>query len=114
MRGGACSMQATVDASGRLELHASWSSPLKLESAMWFGAVRMGKSYNSYHLMPIYTHPDLAQSVPPALRKWMQGKSCFNFRSLDAALLDDLRSLTEKSARAYAQHFDARAIALVS
>ncbi len=48
---------------------------------MDFGSVRLGKAYVSFHLMPIYMNPALIQSIPPALKKRMQGKSCFNFKS---------------------------------
>jgi hypothetical protein len=26
---------------------------------VWFGAVKIGKRYVSYHLIPVYAHPDL-------------------------------------------------------
>ena len=45
-----------------------------------FGSVRAGKSYVSLHLMPLYMCPALNESISPALRKRMQGKTCFNFR----------------------------------
>ncbi|MGA3240862.1 MAG: hypothetical protein ABSG03_31715 [Bryobacteraceae bacterium] len=46
-----------------------------------FGSVRMGKAYVSFHLMPIYMCPALIKSIPPALKKRMQGKTCFNFKT---------------------------------
>ena len=60
----------------------------------WLGGVRWGKSYVSYHLMPVYMFPDLLAGISPALRKRMQGKSCFNFRDADPALLKELEALT--------------------
>ncbi len=59
-----------------------------------FGSVRNGKAYVSYHLMPLYCLPELARHVTPALKKRMQGKSCFNFTTPDAALLAHLDKLT--------------------
>ena len=109
MLNAAGSMQATVDEAGRLEMHASWAHPTKPGTQMWFGAVRMGKAYVSYHLMPVYTHPKLAEAVDPALRRRMQGKSCFNFTSLDPALMTALKALTRECARAYAKPFQTRA-----
>ena len=53
---------------------------------VFFGAVRTGKRYVSYHLMPIYVFPDLARTLSPALKQRMQGKACFNFRTVDRAL----------------------------
>jgi hypothetical protein len=62
---------------------------------VWFGAVRIGKRYVSYHLMPVYACPDLLDKVSPALKRRMQGKSCFNFTSLDESLFQELDILTE-------------------
>jgi hypothetical protein len=62
--------------------------------ATWFGAVRLGKRYVSYYLMPVYVDPSLLKDVSPELRKRMQGKSCFNFTREDDALLDELTALT--------------------
>jgi hypothetical protein len=44
--------------------------------------------------MPIYMNLILQQAVPPALKKRMQGKACFNFNSIDPELLRALKSLT--------------------
>ncbi len=62
---------------------------------MYFGSVRLGKAYVSFHLMPLYMCPPLTQSIPPALKKRMQGKTCFNFKSVpEPQLLAGLRQLT--------------------
>jgi hypothetical protein len=61
----------------------------------WFGAVRIGKAYVSFHLMPVYAFPELLQSVSPELKKRMQGKSCFNFKSVDVKLFQELAELTK-------------------
>ncbi len=62
---------------------------------VWFGAVQSRKNYVSYHLMPIYAYPELLDAASPALRKRMQGKSCFNFKKLDKELFKELSKLTE-------------------
>jgi hypothetical protein len=49
---------------------------------MWFGAVKLGKAYVSYHLMPLYMNPALEGAIDPALKKRMQGKTCFNFKTV--------------------------------
>ena len=64
--------------------------------ATWFGAVRLGKAYVSYYLMPVYTDPRLLVDVSPELKKRMQGKSCFNFTRIDEDLFAELASLTER------------------
>jgi hypothetical protein len=68
---------------------------------MFFGAVLMGKSYVSYHLMPLYTHPRLNGSISPELSRRKQGKSCFNFRALDESSSAELATLTSDGLKAY-------------
>jgi hypothetical protein len=59
-----------------------------------FGAVRMGKNYVSYYLMPVYMNPELRKRISPELKKRMQGKSCFNFKEIDPVLFRELTALT--------------------
>jgi len=63
----------------------------------WFGAVVLGKAYVSYHLIPVYIWPDLLESASPELKKHMQGKSCFNFKSVDEKLLKEITKVTAQS-----------------
>ena len=63
-------------------------------SGLFFGAVKTGKRYVSFHLMPVYVHPNLLEGISPGLRKRMQGKSCFNFTRQDDVLLGELETLT--------------------
>ncbi len=66
----------------------------------FFGAVQTKKSYVSYHLMPVYEDPPLLNGISDALRKKMQGKSCFNFTVDDPLLFKELDALTKKCAAA--------------
>jgi hypothetical protein len=60
-----------------------------------FGAVLIGKAYVSFHLMPLYMCKPLTDTISPALRKRMQGKTCFNFKTPpEAAHLAELERLT--------------------
>lgn len=60
-----------------------------------FGLLRVGKAYVSFHLLPIYMCPVLIKSISPALKKRMQGKACFNFKTEpEPELIDDLARLT--------------------
>jgi hypothetical protein len=70
-----------------------------LEGKPWgyVAGTRVGKSYVSYYLMPVYASPDLAASVSPALAKRKQGKSCFNFAKVDEAVLAELEDLTARA-----------------
>jgi hypothetical protein len=67
-----------------------------LSKDMWFGAVRTGKSYVSYHLMAVYVFPELLDGMSPELKKHMQGKSCFNFKQVDDKLFRELAKLTDQ------------------
>lgn len=61
---------------------------------LFFGAVKTGKSYVSVHLMALYMSPLLEKQIPPELKKRMQGKSCFNFKSVpDPAAVAALKQL---------------------
>jgi len=62
----------------------------------WFGTVTMRKSYIALHLPPLYDHPSLAEGLSPELSRRRQGKTCFNFKALEPALLDELEALTAK------------------
>ena len=62
---------------------------------IWFGGTQIGKAYVSFHLIPVYTVPKLQAGMSPALRKRMQGKSCFNFKTADKALFKELKALTK-------------------
>jgi len=62
---------------------------------LYFGGVRLGKAYVSFHLVALYMCPVMQKSITPALKKRMQGKACFNFKSQpEPELLADLKRLT--------------------
>ncbi|MDT8323028.1 MAG: hypothetical protein RRA94_02865 [Bacteroidota bacterium] len=63
---------------------------------LYFGGIVIRKNYVSYYLMGVYMYPDLLDGMSDALRKRMQGKSCFNFKSDDSAQLKELGVLTKK------------------
>ncbi|RQO54772.1 hypothetical protein DBR47_22150 [Paucibacter sp. KBW04] len=73
----------------------------KNKKPLFFGAVQIKKSYVSFHLMPIYVKPELLATVSPALRARMQGKSCFNFVSVDPHFFQELAALTEAGYASY-------------
>ena len=105
MRRAAPDMLVARDGADGISLNAPWPHPTKPKEPMWFGGVRAGKAYVSYHLMPVYSHPALAASISPALKKRMQGKSCFNFKAADPALFEALEALTREAAALYAAPF---------
>ena len=61
---------------------------------LMFAAVRIGKAYVSFHLMPIYMNSKLQKSISAELKKRMQGKSCFNFTRVEPAHIAELKRLT--------------------
>jgi hypothetical protein len=66
-----------------------------LEGKPWgyVAGTRLGKSYVSFYLMPVYALPELADSVSPELQRRKQGKSCFNFTKVDEPLFAELDAL---------------------
>jgi hypothetical protein len=65
---------------------------------LYFGSVRLGKAYVSFHLVPLYMSPTLTRGISPALKKRMQGKACFNFKTgPEPELLSALDRLTESA-----------------
>jgi hypothetical protein len=67
----------------------------KAGKIVFFGGVRKGKRYVSFYLMPVYECPGLLKRMSPALKKHMQGKSCFNFTGIDPVLFRELAKLTK-------------------
>ena len=63
-----------------------------------FAAVQIKKSYVSFHLFPVYLDPALLDEISDALRKRMQGKSCFNFGPKHIIPVDDVTSLVAQCA----------------
>lgn len=82
----------TQDEPGYLYLETP-PSP-RYPQGLYFGAVKIGKRYVSFHSMPVYTNPELVEEISPALRKRMQGKPCFNFTKPDDSLFAELGALT--------------------
>jgi hypothetical protein len=54
---------------------------------------RVGKRYVSLYLMPVYAEPRLMDTASPALLRRKQGKSCFNFTSVDESLMTELEGI---------------------
>ena len=77
--------------------HYSLDTPhvMKNKHRMYFGGIKIGKSYVSYHLMPVYACEEVREAISPELKKRMQGKSCFNFSVPDEKLFKQLAKLTK-------------------
>jgi hypothetical protein len=87
-------LNATDDLAGIYSLETDYSE--KWKKPLFFGSVVVRKNYVSFYLMPVYMYPDLLEEISPALKKHMQGKSCFNFKQVDEALLAELDKLVNR------------------
>ena len=70
----------------------------KWKKELFFGSAQIKKNYVSYYLMPVYMYPELLKDVSLQLKKRMQGKSCFNFKTVEPELFDELAELTRRGA----------------
>jgi hypothetical protein len=69
-----------------------------LEGKPWgyVAGTRVGKSYVSFYLMPVYASPELEAALSPELKRRKQGKACFNFTKVDEPLFAELAELTAR------------------
>jgi hypothetical protein len=63
--------------------------------------VEIGKTYVSFHHMAVYARPELLKGISKELKARMQGKSCFNFTTVDEKLFAELEALTAKGFAAF-------------
>ncbi|HNH78566.1 MAG TPA: hypothetical protein PLD33_07955, partial [Anaerolineales bacterium] len=83
-----------VDTPTAYSLDGPYSEKWKKE--LFFGSVQVKKNYVSFYLMPVYMYPDLLKKISPELKKHMQGKSCFNFKTVEKSLFEELSQLTKQ------------------
>ena len=83
-----------------------------LEGKPWgyVAGTRLGKSYVSFYLMPVYASPELAASVSPALQRRKQGKACFNFPKIDEPLLAELDALAGRGIPSFREAAESAAV----
>ncbi|NBB92647.1 MAG: hypothetical protein GVY32_05695 [Gammaproteobacteria bacterium] len=94
-------LERVVDSESELSLNTPHR--MKNGQPLWFGGVRIGKAYVSYHLMPVYVNPALLEDISDGLRRRMQGKSCFNFARVDETLFEELAGLTRAGRADFAE-----------
>jgi hypothetical protein len=88
-------------------MHASHDTPTfymlegdpvpNLSRAMRFGGVELRKSVVTFHLLPVYTHPELLSGISDELRRRMQTKSSFDFVRPERELLLELSGIVDRS-----------------
>src|SRR5271165_2289925 len=84
-------LSVKTDTSSKYTLVGKCASPFPQHKGqpLEFGSAVVGKAYVSFHLMPLY---ELAKNISPELKKRMQGKTCFNFKTgPDPELLAELQ-----------------------
>src|SRR5262245_29328353 len=89
-----------VDKPGEYQL-SSRTLKDRIGRPLFVAAVQTKKNYVSYHLMPFYGVPDLVKDVSPSLRKRMQGKSCFNFTTIEDDHVRELTDLTREGIKRF-------------
>jgi len=70
--------------------------PINRGRPLFLAAVKRGKAYVSFHLMPVYGSQELLAAISPELKRRMQGKACFNFKTVDEKLFAELAKLTRR------------------
>jgi hypothetical protein len=76
----------------------AWGGKVKM-AKIPIAWVEVRKAYVSYHLMGIGDNATLIAQLSQNLRGRMQGKTCFNFTTIDEGLLAELRTVTAHSLR---------------
>jgi hypothetical protein len=95
----AARLHATQDTERSYMLDGEYATAFK--RTMFFGGVQIRRAYVSFHLMPVYTNPELLGATSDALKKRMQGKSCFNFVRPERELLVELSALVDRGFALY-------------
>jgi hypothetical protein len=67
----------------------------------FFASAQVKKAAVSFYLMPVYCYPELLDDISPALKKRMQGKSCFNFKAVEQDHFKELEGLVKKGYQRY-------------
>ena len=94
-------LTVSAETSASFSLDGPYSE--KWKRKVFFGSVQIKKNYVSFYLMPVYMYPDLLKGVSPALKKRMQGKSCFNFKQVEPELFKELAALAKAGYERFAK-----------
>src|SRR6185437_1993967 len=81
--------------------HLEAPSILHRKKPLYFAGIRTGKNYVSFHLLYLYFNPAAIKTVPPALKKRMQGKACFNFTAVDEDCFAELGRMIRDGLKIY-------------
>ena len=87
-------IKARIDIQGKYDL---WSEKKifvhnKERDEVAFVALILQSNYVGFYYMPIYTNTqDIRSKLSPELLKHLKGKACFNIKSVDKQLLQDVK-----------------------
>lgn len=87
------------DKPGRYCLDAAYDPKRKRRLA--FAAVIIMKNYVSFHLLPLYMSKEMKAAVSDKLRVRMQGMACFNFQTIEPAMVKELAALTARGLKGF-------------
>ena len=54
-----------------------------------------------FYFFPIYTHPKQFEMLSQAMQKCLKGKSCFHFKKMDEALINELSNMVALGVQLY-------------
>jgi hypothetical protein len=91
-------MSIAKDIQGEITLNLPPSHTLDARTPVWFGSVRTSRQLIGYYLMPL-NQAELQAQVPASLKKYMSGKTCFNFTHATPEILTQMEALTRLCAR---------------
>jgi len=64
---------------------------------LFFGGVRTSRAHTTFYLMPLATDAELSASVSVYLQRRMDGKSAFQFKTIEPVLFEELATLTARA-----------------
>jgi hypothetical protein len=94
-------MQCVVKTDKPKDYHLYTRKKILKGQQIYFAGVKSNKNYVSFYLMTVYGSPEQKKSISPQLKKRMQGKACFNFTSVEPALLKDLSALVKAGSKKF-------------
>ncbi len=88
------------DASGEFTMNVAMDV-MASKDPTWFGSVRLSGGNVAYYLPPLAMREGRDITVPDALKRLAQSKTCFIFHDLDAVRFQELEAVTRQAALAF-------------
>ncbi|GAC1594393.1 MAG: hypothetical protein NVS3B19_16840 [Ginsengibacter sp.] len=100
-------MKVSKDKEGVYELMGnkpvSYGSKKVMVPGMYFSSVVARKAMISFYFFPIYFHePDFIDLIPN-MKKYLKGKTCFNFKKADQVDEKELNNLLMRGVKAWSK-----------